>query len=69
MKNDRLSPCANCQSPALKVSAVRRRDGVWHLLTKCRGCDFILNEPVARANFDRVITETFTAWNQQKVAA
>lgn len=66
---DRLKPCAKCASPALKMSAIRRRDGVWHLLIKCRGCDFIMAEPTARADFDRVITETFAAWNGQKVAA
>lgn len=69
MSHDRLKPCAHCKSTALKMSAIRRRDGVWHVLIKCRGCDYVLPEPVARANFDRVITETTNAWNQQKVAA
>lgn len=68
-KTERLNPCANCQSPALKMSAIRRRDGVWHLLIKCRACKFIMAEPVARADFDRVTAETFAAWNGQKVAA
>lgn len=66
---ERLNPCAHCRSQALKMSAIRRRDGVWHVLIKCRGCDFLLNEPVARADFDRVTAETFAAWNRQQVAA
>lgn len=66
---ERLSPCAHCQSQALKLSAIRRRDGVWHVLIKCRGCDFVMPEPVARADFDRVTAETFAAWNRQQVAA
>lgn len=70
MNHDRLHPCSLCNSQALKMSAIRRRDGVWHVLIKCRGCKFIMNEPVARADFDRVTKETFAAWNSaQRVAA
>ena len=66
---DRLKPCAQCASPALKMSAIRRRDGVWHVLIQCRDCGAGLTQPVARADFDRVTAETFAAWNGQKVAA